>query len=119
MLAMALCERPDLAGIERACGRLLESGAADLRVADAAGHQRSHYSGLLLYTWRRTLAIVESFLTPDQASRWAKGIEHWNHGDGRLSIRRACVVGTRVGRAQKSHHFSKALRNGSSGAARC
>jgi hypothetical protein len=75
MLAMALGERPDLAGIDSACGRLLESGAADLRVVDAAGHQRSQYSGLLLYTWRRTLALVESFLTPGQASAWAAAIE--------------------------------------------
>jgi hypothetical protein len=78
MLAMALCERPDLAGIDRACGRLLESGAADLPVSDAAGHQRSHYPGLLVYVWRRTLAKVESFLTPAQASGWAAAIERWS-----------------------------------------
>lgn len=77
MLAMAVSERPDLAGIEAACGRLLGSGAADLRVVDAAGHQRSHYPGVLLHAWRRTLALVESFLTPAQASGWAAGIERW------------------------------------------
>src|SRR4029078_11719728 len=64
MLAMALCEHPHLAGIEKVCERLLESGAADLRIVDAAGHQRTHYPGLLVYAWRRTLAKVESFLTP-------------------------------------------------------
>jgi hypothetical protein len=77
MLAMALCERPDLAGIETACERLLESGAADLRVMDAAGHHRSHYPGLLVYVWRQTLAKVESFLTPAQASGWAAALERW------------------------------------------
>jgi len=77
VLAMALREHLDLAGIEQACGRLLQSGAADLRVIDAAGHQRSHYPGLLVYAWRRTLAKVESFLTPAQASEWAAGIERW------------------------------------------
>jgi hypothetical protein len=74
---MAIREHPDLAGIKQACGRLLQSGAADLRVIDAAGHQRPHYPGLLVYAWRRTLAKVESFLTPAQASAWAGGIEQW------------------------------------------
>jgi hypothetical protein len=56
---------------------LLQSGVADSRVGDAAGHHRSHYPGLLLYAWRPTLALVASFLTPDQASGWAAGIERW------------------------------------------
>jgi hypothetical protein len=77
MVAAALREHPDLARIEDACRRLLESGAAELRVVDAGGHQRTHYRGLLVYVWRRTLAKVESFLTPAQASGWAAGIEPW------------------------------------------
>jgi hypothetical protein len=77
ILAMAMCQHPNLAGIEQVYRRLLEPGAADLPVIDAAGHQRWHYPGLLVYAWRRTLAKVESFLTPAQASGWAAGMERW------------------------------------------
>jgi hypothetical protein len=77
MLSMAQSEHPDLAGIATTCARLLEPGAAELRVVDAAGHQRPAYRGLLVYAWCRTLATIESFLTPAQASAWATAIERW------------------------------------------
>jgi hypothetical protein len=77
MLAMALCEHPDLATITKTCGRLLHPAAAELRILDAASHHRPAYRGLLVYAWRRTLPRIESFLTPAQSSEWAAAIERW------------------------------------------
>jgi hypothetical protein len=77
MLAMALCEHPDLAGILMCCERLLQPGAEHARVVDAVGHQRPIYRLLLVYAWRQTLARVESFLTPAQASEWATALSRW------------------------------------------
>jgi hypothetical protein len=78
MLAMAVWNASDFTGIASACDRLLESGAVELRVIDAAGHRRSHYPGLLLHAWRRTLAQLNGLRTPPPHSGgWAEGIERW------------------------------------------
>jgi hypothetical protein len=79
MLAMAVCDASNFAGIGSACERLLESGAAELRVIDAAGHRRPHYPGLLLYAWQQTLAQLNGLQSPPspQPRGWAEGIERW------------------------------------------
>ena len=71
--------------------RLLRPGSSKLRVVDAAGHIRPPYPGLLVYAWRRALAVASRDLPGEESRARFTG-----------AVRLVQTAG-RIGRAHAAH----------------
>jgi hypothetical protein len=77
VLPMALSECPDVGQILHVAEPLMRADATNLRIVDAAGHERSHYAGLLLYAWRTAFARISPRLSADERARWEQAMSTW------------------------------------------